>query len=110
MVSLHFTEGESSVVLENRFISGSFFRERGPIPPPSAILPYCRDKGTTQCRFHPKGANMIELKIIELATKLTEKAMGTDSAVTTWIGNEEEVAKFLKTTVKTLDDLYNETH
>jgi hypothetical protein len=53
---------------------------------------------------------MIELKIIELATKLTEKAMGTDSAVTTWIGNEEEVAKFLKTTVKTLDDLYNETH
>jgi hypothetical protein len=51
---------------------------------------------------------LIDIKIIEFATRITEKAMGTESSAATWINAEDKVSQFLKTMVKTLDDLYNE--
>ncbi len=50
---------------------------------------------------------MIDTRILELATRLTEKAMGTDSTSVVWIGKEDQVTKFLTTTVKTLNQLYS---
>jgi hypothetical protein len=52
---------------------------------------------------------MIDMKILELAASLTEKAMGTDTTIAVWIGKEDQIMKFLKTTVMTLDVLHNET-
>ena len=48
----------------------------------------------------------MDFKTIELAAKLTEKAMGTDSTLVTWIDNGDSVAKFLKSTAIALDELY----
>jgi hypothetical protein len=53
---------------------------------------------------------MIDPKIMELATRLTERAMGTTTSIDSWIGKEDQVAKFLTIAVKTLDDLYKETN
>jgi hypothetical protein len=36
--------------------------------------------------------------------------MGTTTSIDSWIGKEDQVAKFLTIAVKTLDDLYKETN
>ncbi|MGA9509159.1 MAG: hypothetical protein WBV55_11105 [Candidatus Sulfotelmatobacter sp.] len=48
----------------------------------------------------------MDYKTIELAAKLTEKAMGSEGSSTQWIGNEDKIAKFLKATAIALDELY----
>lgn len=50
----------------------------------------------------------MDIKILELATQLTDKAMGAATASTHWVGSEDKVAKFLQTIAHTLDRLYNE--
>ena len=47
----------------------------------------------------------MDVKLAELATALTVKAMRTEAAASTWIGNEEKVSKFLKTMYQTLDQI-----
>ena len=48
----------------------------------------------------------MDVKVVEFATKLTEKAMGTDATSIAWIGKEENVAKFLDAVATKLDELY----
>jgi hypothetical protein len=50
----------------------------------------------------------MDMKILELATKLTDKAMGGDASATNWIGHEDQVIAFLTAASQTLDALYTE--
>jgi hypothetical protein len=50
----------------------------------------------------------MDIKVLELATKLTDKAMGADASATNWIGSEDKVLKFLESTAKLLNRLYRE--
>jgi hypothetical protein len=49
----------------------------------------------------------MDLKTVELAAKLTEKAMGSDggTATVTWIGKEDQVTKFLDATAHAIETL-----
>jgi hypothetical protein len=48
----------------------------------------------------------MDIRILELATKLTDKAMGADASNVNWINGEEKVTEFLKATAETLNKLY----
>jgi hypothetical protein len=48
----------------------------------------------------------MDIRVLELATRITEKAMGTDSTLITWINDSDKVQEFLKATAETLDKLY----
>lgn len=48
----------------------------------------------------------MDYKTIEMAAKLTEKAMGAEASAANWIGTEDKVIKFLKATAIALDELY----
>ncbi len=50
----------------------------------------------------------MDYKTIELAAKLTEKAMGSDAASTNWIGHHDKVVQFLNAAAKALNDLLYE--
>jgi hypothetical protein len=54
----------------------------------------------------------MDVKILEFATQLTVRAMGTDggSATATWIGSPDKIQEFLKATAKTLNELYEESN
>ncbi len=47
----------------------------------------------------------MERSILELATNLTIKAMGTDAASINWINGQKNVAAFLQTMTQTLEAL-----
>jgi hypothetical protein len=48
----------------------------------------------------------MDIKIVELATQLTDKAMGGQASAGNWIGHEDKITKFLTTIATTLDELY----
>jgi hypothetical protein len=47
----------------------------------------------------------MDIRILDLATRITERAMGAPASAANWIGNEEAVVKFLQTTAHMLHDL-----
>ncbi len=52
----------------------------------------------------------MDIKVLELATQLTSKAMGPESAGTgnaLWIGHEDKIAAFLQKIATKLDELYH---
>lgn len=52
--------------------------------------------------------SIMDIRILEMATRLTEKAMGGQTSGN-WIGSPKDVQEFLKATVRTLNDLYQQT-
>jgi hypothetical protein len=48
----------------------------------------------------------MDIKIVELATQLTNKAMGADASAANWIGSEDKVSAFFKAIANTLETTY----
>ncbi len=51
----------------------------------------------------------MDIKVLELATQLTDKAMGSPQAATSWINSPDKIQEFLKATAQTLNELYRES-
>lgn len=48
----------------------------------------------------------MDIRILELAVRLTDKAMGAPQASANWIGSEDKTVKFLNSTAEALNRLF----
>jgi hypothetical protein len=47
----------------------------------------------------------MDIRVLEMATNLTIKAMGAENSGANWIGSEDKISAFLKTMASTLSTL-----